>query len=838
MITRRPLLWWVKSSNLKLQVLLLLIILITVGARVLPIAMQKKIVDEAIRFRRMDLLLLYCAAYIFAVLTATGLKFLMNLLQTRIGQEALARMRKELYLHIITLPLEFFQKSSPGMVVSSLVTELATAGDFVGEAIAVPVGNLLTLLAFAVYMFYMNPLLAILSISTYPIALLLIPIVQRKSNDANKARVDCTRTMSNMIDEAVSGIHEIHGNASYRVEERKFGEIVDQMFKIRFMWIAYRAAAKVLNNFFQNLGPFILFLVGGYLAINGRFDLGTIVAFLSAYEKLFDPWKELMAFYQLYQDASVRYTRVMEYFNAEPGYEIEPDGRAPLNLQGAVNASRVSLAVDSDIELLKSISLDVKPGERIALVGYSGSGKSTLTRCISQLYGYTSGSLKLDEHEVSQLSKMDIAANLGIVSQNPFIFHGTIRENLLYSWEAVHVKNSNTSPGEAPSPEVIIDMLRGVGLFQDILSFGLNTLLRPEEEKSFVKKIILVRHKFQEHFGDIFGRYFEFFDQKKFLKFSTIAANILMGSPNSPEFSPAKLATSPFFDQFMSEIQLKNSLIELGRNLIVGSIEILGKMPPDEVFFRKTPLLPERLEEYKKISARIVGMPLSAIDPEDAFKLLDVALRYIPGKHKMVGMPLILERRILSARESFREKIMAERPDAVSFYDISEYIHSLPILDNIIYGKTTANQPRAQERIRIRESMVQFLEEENLLKQIVEIGLHFVVGSKGERLSGGQKQKIAIARVLLKSPRILILDEATSALDNTSQQQIQDLLESRWKGKCTIITVAHRLDTVREFDRIAVMRAGKIVEIGTYDALMSYGGILYELVHGTKSYVH
>ena len=334
------------------------------------------------------------------------------------------------------------------------------------------------------------------------------------------------------------------------------------------------------------------------------------------------------------------------------------------------------------------------------------------------------------------------------------------------------------------------------------------------------------------------GGFFEFFDQKKFLKFSTLAANILMGSPNSPEFSPGRLAASPFFDRFISEVQLKNSLIELGRNLTVGSIEILGKMPPDEVFFRKTPLPPERLGQYKEISARIDGMRLDAIDPEDAFKLLDVALRYIPGKHKIVGMPLILEGLILKARESFREKIMAERPDAVSFYEVSEYIHSLPILDNIIYGRPTARHPRAQERIRIRKSMIQFLEEEDLLQQVVEIGLHFVVGSKGERLSGGQKQKIAIARVLLKSPRILILDEATSALDNTSQQQIQDLLESRWKGKCTIITVAHRLDTVREYDRIAVMRAGKIVEIGTYDALMSYGGILYELVHGTKSYVH
>jgi ABC-type multidrug transport system fused ATPase/permease subunit len=199
-------------------------------------------------------------------------------------------------------------------------------------------------------------------------------------------------------------------------------------------------------------------------------------------------------------------------------------------------------------------------------------------------------------------------------------------------------------------------------------------------------------------------------------------------------------------------------------------------------------------------------------------------------------MPLTLEELVLDARESFRDKITAESPGAVSFYDISEYIHSVPILDNILYGKPTTNHPRAQERIR--KSIMQFLEEENLLGRIIEIGLHFVVGSKGERLSGGQKQKLAIARVLLKSPRILILDEATSALDNASQQQIQDLLESRWKGKCTIISVAHRLDTVREFDRIAVMRAGKIIEIGPYDDLMSCGGILYELVHGTKSRVH
>jgi ABC-type multidrug transport system fused ATPase/permease subunit len=89
--------------------------------------------------------------------------------------------------------------------------------------------------------------------------------------------------------------------------------------------------------------------------------------------------------------------------------------------------------------------------------------------------------------------------------------------------------------------------------------------------------------------------------------------------------------------------------------------------------------------------------------------------------------------------------------------------------------------------------------------------------------------------VFLKNPRILIMDEATSALDNASQKRIQTLLEHRWKGKATLISVAHRLDTIKTFDKVAVMKAGKILEIGSYDELLARKGVLYELVHGPRS---
>ena len=115
------------------------------------------------------------------------------------------------------------------------------------------------------------------------------------------------------------------------------------------------------------------------------------------------------------------------------------------------------------------------------------------------------------------------------------------------------------------------------------------------------------------------------------------------------------------------------------------------------------------------------------------------------------------------------------------------------------------------------------------LVAIIAIGMHYEVGTKGDKLSGGQRQKLAIARAFLKNPRMLIMDEATSALDNKSQSRIQNLLETRWKNRSTVIAVVHRLDTIKKFDQVAVMKAGKIIELGTYDQLISRKGALYEL---------
>ncbi|THB68892.1 MAG: ABC transporter ATP-binding protein, partial [Spirochaetaceae bacterium] len=323
-IIERPLKSWIISQNKWLQFILVMTAILAVFANVLPLELQKRIVNDAINLRKFDLLIFYCGIYLAAVVSASMLKYMINVLQNVIGQQAIANMRNALYRHILTLPLPFFRQTQPGLVVAALTTELATAGDFVGMAIAIPVTNLLMLIGFGGYLFWLNPLLAAVTLSIYPVVLLLVPVLQKRVNIYNRRRVDAGRKVSGNIAESVSGIHEIQANGAFSIENRKFGQLVSHLRRIRIIWNLYRFAVKAVNSLFTNFSRFLVFGLGGYLAINGRLELGALVAFLSAQEKLYDPWKELIRFYQAYQTASVTYSRTMEYFDAALEHSLVP----------------------------------------------------------------------------------------------------------------------------------------------------------------------------------------------------------------------------------------------------------------------------------------------------------------------------------------------------------------------------------------------------------------------------------------------------------------------------------------------------------------------------------
>jgi len=203
LVVHKSLISWIISKNARLQVVLVITAIFAVFANVFPLEMQRRIINDAINLRKFDLLVFYFGLYLIAVIAASMLKYLINILQNIIGQRTLADMRKALYAHVLTIPLSFYRTTQPGMVVGALTTELATAGDFVGMAIAVPVTNLLMLLAFAGYLFWLNPLLAAITLSIYPVVILLVSVLQKRVNIYNRKRVDAGRKVSSKVGESI-----------------------------------------------------------------------------------------------------------------------------------------------------------------------------------------------------------------------------------------------------------------------------------------------------------------------------------------------------------------------------------------------------------------------------------------------------------------------------------------------------------------------------------------------------------------------------------------------------------------------------------------------------------
>lgn len=832
-VTKRSMYYWVWHKNSKLQMVLMAIICVTVATRVFPLQMQKQIINEAIGKKDLHLLFIYCGLYMGAVLLAQALKYAIYLLQNYIGERSLLELRIQLFDHILKLPMSFFRRTSPGLVVSSMTNELIHMPVFIGSAISQPLVNVLTFIAMAGYMFYLNPILGTISLIIYPAEFLVIPRVQRKFNRWNQRRVRKLRLVSSLVGESITGVHEVHGNASNPLEVNKIGDSASELYQANLWMGVYKYGIKFVNNFFQSLGPFSLFLIGGYLAIQGKFDIGALVAFLSAYEKLYDPWKELMEFYQIYQDSKVRYAQVMDYFDIDPEHEMLCKDREPYHLKGDIDVQDLSYVVGNNIKLLDRINLTLSHGEHMALVGYSGSGKSSLALVVAQLYKYTGGEVLIDGHSVDKLTKQDMAFNLGIVNQHPFIFGGTVKENLLYSCESIQLLGGKcANRDDPPDLDRIIETVQQVGLFLDVLRFGLRERVDMEKNPDLVQSLINARRNFQERHGDEVRDDVEFFNKSQFMAYSDLAVNLTFGSPGKDEFAYDKLHINEEFLKFLDEKGLRQPLWELGRDMAQSSIEIVRSLGQSPEVFEDLPVPRDEVDDYVKVVEHLEKGPLEQLSDDDKSMLLKLTLKYEEGRHKIVAISEELKKKIVDSRRDFMAYVEQEMPDAFAFYRPDNYIPSANLLDNIIFGHVKSDSAGAEERVN--QQIMQLLIEENVLEQVVAIGLDFNVGSMGDHLSGGQRQKIALARAFLKEPSILILDEATSALDNASQTRIQNLLERKWKGKSTVIAVVHRLDTLEGYDKVAVMKAGRIIEMGGYHELLEKKGALYDLIYGKK----
>ncbi len=802
---------------------------------------------------RLTLLFTLSGMFLLLVLVNGAFKYFINVYKGLLGERMLRRLRYELYSRILRFPLRQFRRISQGELIPMITAEVEPLGGFIGDAFALPLYQSGLLITALVFIFVQDFVMGLAAISLYPLQGYIIPKLQRRVNLLGKERVREVRRLSERIGETVAGAAEIHANDTTRYERAVFAHRLGRIFAIRYRIYHQKFFTKFLNNLLNHLTPFFFYSIGGYLVVMGDLTLGALVAVLAAYKDLAPPWRELLNYYQIAQDARIKYEQVVVQFDP-PGLMDEArfeGGDGPVEpLSGELVATNLSFAEDG-IKLISNVSFSMPLDRHLAIVGANGSGKEELSLLLARLIEPTGGRITIGGRALESLPEAVTGRRMAYVGPTAHLFSASLGDNLFYGlkhrppdsgaegsaarrreiFEAAASANSGDdaaadwidyeSAGVSSRAELTTAALRALDVAEmadDIYQLGLRGTIDPAARPDVAERVLRARALLDERLArsDLSGLV-ERFDIDRYNTNATLAENLLFGTPVDDTFDVERLAENRYVCDLLARFGLIDDLLAIGLEVARTMVELFSDLPPGHEFFETFSFIDaDDLPAYRELVARVTADDLAALEGEDRRKLLALPFKLIPARHALGMLDEATQARILEARRAFRRELPAALRGAVEFFDAERYNAAATLQDNILFGKLAYGQAQAEARIGALISEV--IDAAGLREAVVEVGLDFQVGIGGGRLSTAQRQKLAIARAVLKRPDLLILNQATATLDGGSHNRIVAKLRAEFAGR-GIIWALHRPSLAEDFDAVIVLRNGRLVEQGAYGEL-------------------
>jgi putative ABC transport system ATP-binding protein len=813
-------------------------------------------------------LMLLCGVLLALIVVNQAFKYWMNVYQRKTGERMLRRMRFDLYIRILRFPLPTFRRMSQGEVIPMITAEVEPLGGYIGDAVALPAfqgGQLLTILFF---LLIQNWIMAVAACALYPLQLYLIPRLQRQVNQLGKQRVRMVRKLSERISESMQGVQEVHTHDTSKRELADFSTRLGAIYWIRAEIYDKKFMIKFLNNAIQQLGPLFFYSIGGYLVIKGSLDIGTLLAAIAAHKDLAAPWKELLNYYQMKEDARIKYEQVVSQFEPagmrdEKLLLDEPPEITPL--RGEIRASSLGLTDEQGNVLLDNLAFSGPLEQHWAIVGPSGSGKEDVALLLARLLDPTRGSINTGGHDLAQMPEAITGRRMAYVGPSAYIFNGAIGDNLYYGLKHRPLKDA-TYEGEAArrrarevaeieaSGNLDMDMdadwidyaaagaedggslrvaalkaLRMVEMEDDVYQLGLRGAIDPKKRPEIAAAILKARADLRARLADPkLAQLIEPFDRGKYNTNATVAENLLFGTPVGDAFNMDRLAENKYVLSVLEKTDLIADMRRIGFQVAETMVELFADLPPTHEFFQQFSFISsEELPEVKALLQRVDKEKLDATRADDQLRLLSLPFKLIEARHRLGLIDAGIQARLLEARAAFAAELPENLKAAIEFFDVDNYNATANLQDNILFGKVAYGQAQAQENVS--RLIAEVVESAGLRDTITGVGLAYECGIAGARLNNQQRQKLALARAVLKRPDLLILSEATAVLDGPVQTRVLKSLREEFQGR-GLIWALHRASLADGFDRVLVMSGGRLVEQGTFGELKRNGSQLAQLV--------
>jgi subfamily B ATP-binding cassette protein MsbA len=406
--------------------------------------------------------LYFAAAIVMGVFMLKGVAaYGQSVIMSFVGQRILADLQKRMFAHLLRADLAYFHSHASGGLIARFINDVEKMRGTVAGVITALGRDSLTIIFLVGVMFYQDWMLTLASFFAFPTAILPLVRIGRRMRKVSANTQSEIGQFTTLLNEVFQGVRHVKAYGMEAHERARAGTVIEQIFTLVFRAARTKAAAYPIMETIGGSAIVVVICYGGWQVIEGTRSTGTFFSFVTALLLAYDPMKKLVNLNAQLQEGLAAADRVFEILDVEPAIVDRVDARAVETVKGDIVFEGLGFAYAADKPALRDVSLSIKAGQTVALVGHSGAGKSTILNLIPRFFDPVSGRVTLDGIDIRDITIASLRAKIALVSQDVTLFDDTVEANIAYGRGGASSEEIRAAARHAAAHDFIEDMPQG-----------------------------------------------------------------------------------------------------------------------------------------------------------------------------------------------------------------------------------------------------------------------------------------------------------------------------------------------------------------------------------------